>query len=89
VRALNRQFKEGLAKMPRVKLHTPMADDLSGGIVCFDVEGLKPMQVVERLWASRIVTTETPYATKYARASFSLFNTPEEVERTLAAIRHL
>jgi isopenicillin-N epimerase len=89
VHALNRQFKEGLAKMPAVTLHTPMADDLSGGIVCFDVAGLKPMAVVERLWASKIVTTETPYATKYARASFSVFNTIEEVERTLEAIRKL
>jgi isopenicillin-N epimerase len=89
VHALNRQFKEGLAKMPRVKLHTPLADELSGGIVCFDVDGLKPKQVVERLWAAKIVTTETPYATKYARASFGIFNTPEEVERTLAAIRAL
>jgi isopenicillin-N epimerase len=89
VQSLNRQFKEGLAKMPKVKLQTPMADDLSGGIVCFEVAGLKPMQVVEKLWASKIVTTETPYATKYARASFSIFNTTDEVERTLEAIRVL
>jgi selenocysteine lyase/cysteine desulfurase len=89
VQALNRQFKEGLAKMPGVTLHTPMADDLSGGIVCFDVNGLKPAEVVERLWAAKIVTTVTPYATKYARASFSVFNTPDEVERTLQAVRSL
>jgi selenocysteine lyase/cysteine desulfurase len=89
VQSLNRQFKEGLARMPGVKLHTPLADELSGGIVCFDVASFTPMQVVERLWSSKIVTTETPYSTKYARASFGLFNTPEEVERTLAEVRKL
>jgi isopenicillin-N epimerase len=89
VQSLNRQFKEGLAKMSKVRLRTPMADELSGGIVCFEVEGLEPMQVVERLWAQRIVTTVTPYATKYPRASFGAFNTHEEVETALAAIRGL
>jgi isopenicillin-N epimerase len=89
VHALNRQFKEGLAKMRHVRLRTPIDDEVSGGIVCFEVDGLEPMRVVERLWAERIVTTVTPYATKYPRASFGVLNTPEEVETTLAAIRRL
>jgi isopenicillin-N epimerase len=89
VQPLNRQFKEGLSRMAKVRLRTPMADELSGGIVCFEVDGLDPMQVVERLWAERIVTTVTPYATKYPRASFGVFNTHEEVETALAAIRRL
>ena len=37
----------------------------------------------------KIVTTVTPYATKYARASFSVFNTHEEVETALDAVRKL
>jgi selenocysteine lyase/cysteine desulfurase len=89
VRALNAQFKEGVAKMGHVRLRTPVADEASGGIVCFEVDGLASQQVVERLLASRILTSVAPYATKYARASFNVFNTPDEVETTLAAIAGL
>jgi len=28
IHTLNRQLKEGLAKMPKIKLYTPMADEL-------------------------------------------------------------
>ncbi len=89
VQSLNRQFKEGLARMPKVKLHTPTSDALSAGIVCFDVDGLEPLDVVMKLWANKIIMTPTPYATKHARASFSVFNTSEEVEIALAAVRKL
>ncbi len=75
--------------MPHVKLYTPTAVDLSAGIVCFDVLGLKPPEVVERLRANRIVATATPYVPSYARVSASIVNTPAEVTRTLTAIRRL
>src|SRR5204863_384139 len=39
IHLLNRQLKEGLAKMSHIKLHTPPADNLSAGIVCFEVDG--------------------------------------------------
>ena len=46
---LGRQLKEGLAAMPQVTVHTPRSDNLSAGIVSFDVEGLSPAAVVRRL----------------------------------------
>src|ERR1043165_422720 len=36
---LNQQIKQGLAQMPHITLHTPMSQDPSGGIVCFEVAG--------------------------------------------------
>ncbi|MEQ1846553.1 MAG: aminotransferase class V-fold PLP-dependent enzyme, partial [Nitrospira sp.] len=44
---LNQQLKQGLAAMPHVTLHTPMSQDLSAGIVCFEVAGMEPRAVVE------------------------------------------
>src|SRR5215475_871901 len=41
---LNQQMKQGLAKMPHITLHTPMSQDLSAGIVCFEVSGIAPDQ---------------------------------------------
>ncbi|WP_413933429.1 aminotransferase class V-fold PLP-dependent enzyme [Nitrospira sp. BLG_1] len=86
---LNQQLKQGLAAMPHVTLHTPMTQDLSAGIVCFEVAGLAPRQVVEKLRQRNIVASVTPYATKYARLAPSLINSAEEIDTTLRAINEL
>ena len=89
IHALNRQCKEGLAAMPHVQLYTPMADSLSAGLVCFDVRGRTPREVVEALRQRRIIASTTPYATSYARLTPGLLNSPEEIETALAAVRAL
>ncbi len=89
IHELNRQFKEGLAQMPSVTLYTPRSQTLSAGLICFDVAGLDPRTVVQRLAHQRIIATVTPYATSYARVAPSLLNSPEEIDRALAAIRGL
>ena len=89
IHALNSQLKEGLAAMPHVKLHTSRASALSSGIVCFDVEGMKPQRVVSALHAKKILASTTPYRVPYARLSFGVANTPEEVEATLREVKGL
>ena len=89
IHELNGQMKEGLADMPCVELYTPRDENLSAGMVCFDVKGTKPEQVVERLLAQRIVASTTPYRVSYARVACSIVNTPQEVETVLRAIREL
>lgn len=86
---LNQQLKQGLAAMPHVTVQTPMSQDLSAGIVCFEVAGLAPRSVVEKLRQRGIVGSVTPYATKYVRLAPCLINSPEEIDHTLAEIRHL
>lgn len=86
---LNQQLKHGLASMPHVTLHTPMSQELSAGIVCFDVAGMAPRTIVERLRQRGIVGSVTPYATKYVRLAPSLINSPQEIETTLKEIRTL
>jgi isopenicillin-N epimerase len=86
---LARLVKEGLEKMPNVTLHTPQSDDLSSGIVCFDVAGYSPNGVVGALRSRGIVASSTPYTPSYARLSPCVFNSTREVEQTLAAIRDL
>jgi isopenicillin-N epimerase len=90
IHELNTQCKEGLAKMPRVKLQTPLSDKLSAGMVCFEVDGLTPAQTVERLKDRGIVASTTPpYKYSYARVTPSLWNTPADVDATLRAIHSL
>lgn len=86
---LSRQLKEGLAAMSHVTLHTPRAENLSAGIVCFDVKGMSPQAVVKRLRARRIVATTTPYATVHARFAPCIYNTPEEIDFVLQEVTAL
>src|SRR5256885_15952079 len=73
IHALNRQLKEGLAKMPKIKLYTPMADELSAGIVCFDVEGMPARQVVDPLRPRKIFATGIAPKTLFVRLYPGLF----------------
>jgi selenocysteine lyase/cysteine desulfurase len=89
VHGLNSRLKDGLAGMPHVSLHTPRAQGLSAGLVCFDVDRLSPEAVVAALRRRRIVATVTPYSPSYARVGAGIPNTPAEVRRALDAIRAL
>jgi selenocysteine lyase/cysteine desulfurase len=85
--ALARRLKNGLAELKRVRLVTPQSAALSAGLVCFEVVGTSPFDVVDRLYArSRIVASVTPYSTPYVRLGPTILNTPAEVERVVRAV---
>jgi selenocysteine lyase/cysteine desulfurase len=83
------QLKEGLVKIPKVRLRTPLAENISAGIVCFEVQGLGSDTAVQKLRAKGIVGSMTPYKTHYVRLAPSLLTTPADVDRALAAVREL
>ena len=90
IHELARRCKQGLAAIGgKVKLRTPMADDLSSGITCFEIDGMVPDKIVERLFAQKIIASDSPYATSYARLTPGLLNTPEEVDRAVAEVKAL
>ena len=89
IQDLNDQLKQGLAAMQRITLHTPLSRDLSAGIVCFEVAGMSPDQVVTELRRKSIVASVTPYATQYARVAPGLLNSEAEIETVLNEIRVL
>jgi len=89
VHTLCRQLKEGLRDMKRVRVHTPMADALSSGIVCFEVDGLAPDKVVAGLADRGVIASRTPYRTPYARLCPGLLTPGHDVEKTLDAVRSL
>ena len=84
---LAQRLKNGLAEIKRVRLVTPQSATLSAGIVCFEVDGQEPFDLVERLYARhRIVASVTPYANRYVRLGPSILNTPAEVDRVVRAV---
>ncbi|WP_293750451.1 aminotransferase class V-fold PLP-dependent enzyme [uncultured Paraglaciecola sp.] len=87
IHQLNQQTKQGLAKMSHVKLYTPASDELSSGLVCFDVKGMKPDMVVKTMHDKGIIMSNTPYRISYARFAPSLLNNEQEIELALAEIQ--
>lgn len=86
IHMLNRQIKEGLSSMPHITMHTPMSDDVSAGMVCFEVDGMSPAEVVARLRERSIVASTTPYAVTYARLSAAIYNTEEEIDQIISVV---
>jgi selenocysteine lyase/cysteine desulfurase len=88
---LNTLTKTEMAKMPKVKLHTPRSADLSAGIIAFEVAGYTPKQVVEQLHRKQIIASVVPdfYSPLLARVAPSLLTLENDVDRTVQAIAAL
>jgi selenocysteine lyase/cysteine desulfurase len=78
-----------MAELSHVILRTPIDEELSAGITCFDTEGLSFEGAVPWLAERGIVASQAPYHTSYTRLAPSLLTSPEEVDETLDALRHL
>ncbi|MEO8277217.1 MAG: aminotransferase class V-fold PLP-dependent enzyme [Thermoanaerobaculia bacterium] len=89
IHELNAQIRQGLAAIKGVTLHTPVDGSLAAGIACFEVAGMKPEAVVERLAVRRIHATTSPYKVSYARLAAGIMNSPGEIDTALAAVRDL
>lgn len=89
IRGLASRLKAQLAEVKGVRLRTPQSPGLSAGLVCFEVAGREPSEVVARLAARGIVASVTPYATRYVRFGPGIVNTPEHVDAAAKAIAAL
>jgi len=89
-RGFARSLKDGLAEIAGVRVITPAADELSAGIVCFEIEAMPAREAVDALRARHgIVASVTPYADEYIRLGPSIANGPEDVDAALRAVRAL
>ena len=86
---LSTMLKEGLANIKHIRLITPKSESISAGINCFEVEGMKPEEVVKKLYAKNIIASASPYKTSYVRLTPSIVNTEEEVTVCLNELEQL
>lgn len=82
-------LKEGLKEIGHVKLHTPVSTGLSSGINCFEVDGMTPGEVVNKLHKQSIIASTSPYRVSYARLTPCITNTEEEVETCIKAVGNI
>lgn len=79
------RLKEGLADGP-ARLVTPLDPEVSAGIVCVDVPGMRPPDAMVALRERRIVASVTPYTTSYLRLGPSIVTDPDEVDAAVEAV---
>jgi len=73
-----------------VSARTPMEENLSAGMIYFEVDGMSPDRVTNRFLERNIVASTTPYNPSYARIiALGLINSTSEVEPVLQALRKL
>ena len=89
VRSLAAQLKTALVDVRGVRQRTPAGAGLSTGLVCFELDGLDPDEVVQRLATRRIVASVTPYARRYVRLGPGIVNSPAEVDEIVRAVAAL
>lgn len=89
IHGLNSRAKAAISEMPHVTLHTPIDPELSSGILCFEVEGLTPREVVERFHDRRVIASSSPYRVSYPRLAPSLLNDEAQVDEAVEVLRSM
>jgi selenocysteine lyase/cysteine desulfurase len=86
---LSTKLKQGLASISHIKITTPASEEISAGINCFEVTGMKNIDVVKKLLTKKIIASESPYKVSYVRLTPSIINTEEEVDICLRELEHI
>jgi selenocysteine lyase/cysteine desulfurase len=89
ISSLATRLKDGLAKLPHVRLITPRDPAVSSGIVCFEVDGMDAETAVSRLLERRIRASVTPYAQRYVRLGTSLHVDAADVDAAVGSVKAL
>jgi selenocysteine lyase/cysteine desulfurase len=86
IRELATALKEGLQKLPGAKLRTSMKPELSAGVCVVRFDGADPQKMYESLYARHGIAGAP---TGGVRLCPHVYNTLEEIDRTLAALRQV
>ena len=68
---------------------TPLSEELSAGIVCFELADQTPFESLAALERQGISASVTPYRQPYLRLGPSIVTTPEEVDAAIEAVAGL
>ncbi len=87
VRQLSAYLKEQIkSKVPQAEFISPVSPDLSAGIVVINIPGKQPQDIYQKLYANHGVACA---ATVGVRLSPHIYNSKEEMDRAVDAVRTL
>ena len=82
-------MKQALQETPGVRVRSPMDRGSSSGLVSFEVEGVEPAGAVSHLWEQHRIVCRQVNSLSCIRVSLHFFNTEEEIDRIVGAVRDL
>jgi isopenicillin-N epimerase len=88
IKYLGDYLRDGLRRIPKVKLYTPADAKLNAGITVYGVEGYNGAQLQDEMWKRERLRPRSS-AGIGLRQSTHIFNSPEEIDRTLRVVRDL
>jgi selenocysteine lyase/cysteine desulfurase len=66
-----------------------MSDELSAGIISFEIKGFSTKDAVKKLNEKRLVATASPYKTSWVRLTPGLINCEKEIDKALEIVHSL
>jgi selenocysteine lyase/cysteine desulfurase len=91
VRELSKRLREGLQSVPALKNYTPDNNRLNASLTTFSLDRVAPDVLVETLAKREKIYTRTILEgeIKAIRVSTHFYNTPEEIDQLIAALKEL
>lgn len=82
------RLRNGLQKIKGVKLYTPTHPSMVGGIVTYNVNGVKGLQVQDELWNKKKIRVRALNGEDdVIRQCVHIYNSPEEIDATLEIVK--
>ncbi len=87
---LANQLRDELLKISGVTMYGPEEPEKRTSIISFNIKGLEPQTIVEKLEKQKIVlAVREIFNKKFVRVSPHLFNTESEIQIVIDAIKKL
>ncbi len=83
IKYLGDSLREGLKKIDKVQLFTPLHTEMNAGITSYSIKGLMEGRLVDELWNRKKIRI------RGVRQSTHIYNSPEEIEETLKIVADL
>jgi isopenicillin-N epimerase len=88
IKYLGDYLRDGLRGISKVKLYTPADPKLNAGITVYGIDGYNGAQLQDEMWRRDRLRPRSSSGIAL-RQSTHIFNSPEEIDRTLRIVREL
>lgn len=88
IKELGVYLRNGLKQIPKVTIHSAVNEDLAAGITTYSLKGLTGPELQLTLWERERLQPRSVGA-EYLRHSVHIYNSKEEIDRTLMVLKSL
>ncbi|MEW6456393.1 MAG: aminotransferase class V-fold PLP-dependent enzyme [Acidobacteriota bacterium] len=89
IKQLNRYLRGKLFEIPGLKIHSPMNNSLSAGIVSFKIDGIPAAEIAKKLWKNQkiVVRIVSEYDYDLTRVSTHIYNSFSDIDRFIESLK--